>query len=71
MRPDVGKHASYHFFRHSFAEYDLNGWDALRAVALAGKTGFTITRKKVTFQGDDRYMAIPVTPPDILNDTQK
>jgi hypothetical protein len=71
MRPDVGKHASYHFFRHSFAEYDLNGWDALRAVALAGKTGFTITRKKVTFQGDDRYMAIPVTPPDILNDNQK
>jgi hypothetical protein len=67
MRPDLEKHASYHFFRHSFAEFDLDGWDALRAVALAGKTKVTITRKKVTFEGDERYMATPVAPTNFLN----
>ncbi len=43
-------HDSYHFFRHSFAEFDLNGWDALRAVALAGKTRFTVKKKWVVFR---------------------
>jgi len=68
MRPGLETHASNHFFRHSFAEFDLDGWDALRAVALAGKTGFTVTKKKVTFKGDDRYLAEPVTPPNFLKD---
>ena len=49
MFPDIDSHDSHHFFRHSFAEFDLNGWDALRAVALAGKTQFTVQRKRVVF----------------------
>ena len=69
MLPVVLSHESHHFFRHSFAEYDLNGWDALRAVALAGKTGFTVQRKKVIFTGDTRVLGTAPPPsPDFLND---
>ncbi|MGD0812310.1 MAG: hypothetical protein ABSA83_01790 [Verrucomicrobiota bacterium] len=62
MLPALQSHESHHFFRHSFAEYDLQGWDALRAVALAGKTAFTVCRKKVVFSGDTRVKA-PAVPP--------
>lgn len=67
--PVPGTHDSHHFFRHSFAEYDLNGWDALRAVALAGKTQFAVKKKCVVFTGDPRVKA-PAAPPsaDFLRD---
>jgi hypothetical protein len=69
MYPGLYSHESHHFFRHSFAEYDLNGWDALRAVALAGKTCFTVERKAVVFTGDVRVKAPAVPPnPDFLFD---
>jgi hypothetical protein len=59
LTPRVGSHDSYHFFRHSFAEYDLNGWDALRAVALANKTTFTVKKRWVAFAGDNRTLGAP------------
>lgn len=69
MFPGLFSHESHHFFRHSFAEFDLNGWDALQAMAFAGKTGFTVEKKKVTFTGDPRVKAPAVTPsPDFLLD---
>jgi hypothetical protein len=72
MLPALHSHESHHFFRHSFVEFDLNGWDALRAVALAGKTGFTVQRKKVVFIGDTRVLAPAVPPsPDFLHDQEK
>jgi hypothetical protein len=72
MLPVLYSHESHHFFRHSFAEFDLNGWDALRAVALAGKTGFTVQRKKVVFTGDTRVKATAVTPSaDFLYDKEE
>jgi len=69
MFPGLDSHESHHFFRHSFAEFDLNGWDALRAVALAGKTCFTVQKKSVLFTGDPRVKA-PAVPPssDLLFD---
>jgi hypothetical protein len=67
MLPGLYSHESHHFFRHSFAEYNLNGWDALRAVALAGKTAFTVEKKRVVFTGDTRVYAPAVPPsPDFL-----
>ena len=60
VAPRVGSHDSWHFFRHSFAAFDLNGWDALRAVALAGKTRFTIKKKWIVFAGDTRSLGKPV-----------
>jgi hypothetical protein len=59
ITPRVGSHDSWHFFRHSFAAFDLNGWDALRAMALAGKTEFTVKKKRVVFEGDTRTLAKP------------
>jgi hypothetical protein len=59
IAPHVGSHDSWHFFRHSFAAFDLNGWDALRAVALAGKTSFTIKKKWIVFAGDVRTLGKP------------
>jgi hypothetical protein len=40
---------SYHFYRHNFAAFGLNGWQALSAAALAGKTQFTVRHNQVIF----------------------
>lgn len=67
IKPGLRVHASNHFFRHSLAEFDLNGWDALRAIAMAGKTKFTVKNREVLFQGDLRYLAKPANlTPDFL-----
>jgi hypothetical protein len=50
---------SFHFYRHSFAAWNLNGWEALQAIALAGKTKFTVRRGSVLFEGDTRVLATP------------
>jgi hypothetical protein len=59
ITPHVGSHDSWHFFRHSFAAFDLNGWDALRAVALADKTRFTVKKRLIVFEGDTRMLGKP------------
>jgi hypothetical protein len=50
---------SWHFYRHSFAGWGLSGWEALEAVALAGKTRLTIQRRGIVFEGDERVRATP------------
>jgi hypothetical protein len=69
MSPGLHAAASNHFFRHSLAEFDLTGWDGLRAVALAGKTRFTVKKGRIVFEGDLRYLARPadLTPDFLLN----
>lgn len=47
------------FYRHSFAAWNLNGWDALRATAFAGQTRFTVRRKDVFFELDMRPRVAP------------
>jgi hypothetical protein len=59
--------ASWHFYRHSFAAWNLNGWEALEAVAFSGKTQIVVRRKSlVDFKGievelkpDPRVRAVP------------
>ncbi len=74
IRPWRRSYDSWHFYRHSFAAWDLTGWEALEAVALAGKTSVTIRRNQdsilpraqVVFEGDTRVRATPrldVLPP--------
>jgi hypothetical protein len=61
------RYDSWHFYRHSFAGWDLTGWEALEATALAGKTRFTVGRQRgnpfrsamVFFEGDERVRATP------------
>ena len=59
VSPPLHSRASFHFYRHSFAAWDLNSWDALEAMALAGKTKITIEHKHLIFEGDARMMAPP------------
>jgi hypothetical protein len=57
---------SWHFYRHSFAAWNLDGWEALEAVALAGKTrcriekqgGLSFRRIAVFFEPDKRVLRI-------------
>lgn len=56
---------SWHFWRHSLAAWNLNGWEAVQAVALAGKTIFIIRRDvdllvphtRLIYKGDRRIRA--------------
>lgn len=50
---------SWHFYRHSFASWNLTGWEALQAISLAGKETFTVENKRVNFFGDERVRALP------------
>jgi hypothetical protein len=59
VKPGPGTHESNHFFRHSFVACDLNGWEALEATALAGKTKFTVRKNLVLFEGDERFYGLP------------
>jgi hypothetical protein len=59
FHPWPGTRESWHFYRHSFAAWNLNGWEALEAVSLAGKETFTVEKRRVVFEGDVRVRALP------------
>jgi hypothetical protein len=59
LRPWPNSQDSWHFYRHSFAAWNLSGWEALECTALAGKTSFTVYRKKAVFVPDTRPRAAP------------
>ena len=67
IRPWKDSTDSFHFYRHSFAAWNLTGWEALEATAYAGKTGFTVRRRwdllvprtELVFEGDVRVRSIP------------
>ena len=61
MMPRPRSRDSNHFFRNSFAAFDLNGWEALEAAALAGKTKFTVKKNQIVFEGDTRVLGTPPT----------
>jgi hypothetical protein len=58
---------SWHFYRHSLAAWNLTGWEALQAVAFAGKVRitvrrnaiFTFPRTVVVFEPDSRAGMVP------------
>ena len=66
LSPGLRSHDSHHFFRHSLVECDLNGWDALEAIALAGKTKVIIEHKLIEFKGDTRYREVPPNLGDFI-----
>lgn len=60
--PELHSYHSNHFYRNSFAAHNLDGFEILEALAFAGKTQFTIEKKKVLFEGDKRFRARPKVP---------
>lgn len=59
LLPYRGTRDSWHFYRHTFAGWNLTPWETLEAAALAGKTQFTVLRGTVVFEVDPRLGAIP------------
>ena len=59
MRPPWRSRDSWHFYRNSFAAWNLTGWEALEAAALAGQTSFTVRPKQVVFEMDPRLRVAP------------
>ena len=59
MRPWRYSTDSWHFYRHSFAAWNLTGWEALEVTAMAARTTATISRNKVVFEVDLRQPELP------------
>ena len=59
MRPLSHSTDSWHFYRHSFAAWNLTGWEAIEATALAGQEGVTVRRKQLLFGTDPRPRVAP------------
>lgn len=50
---------SYHFYRHSFAAWNLTGWEGLEALCFAARTGFVVKHGEVAYTGDNRLGELP------------
>lgn len=59
LRPWRYSANSWHFYRHSFAVWNVNGLEALEIAALAGKSKFTLKRHEADFEVDPRVRAAP------------
>jgi hypothetical protein len=59
LLPYEGTTGSWHFYRHTFAGWNLTPWEVLEAAALAGKTRFTVVRSGVVFDVDPRVGELP------------
>ncbi|EEF61506.1 hypothetical protein [Pedosphaera parvula] len=57
--PELYSRDSWHFYRHSFAAWNLNGWETLQAISMAGKTRFIVKRNLVIFEADVRVRKLP------------
>ncbi|HEY1171296.1 MAG TPA: hypothetical protein VGH19_08020 [Verrucomicrobiae bacterium] len=60
--PPPNTRDSWHFYRHSFAGWNLTGWETVEAVALSGKSTFLLQRSffkgrpQLTFKPDRRKL---------------
>jgi len=59
LLPYEGTIGSWHFYRHTFAGWNLTPWEVMEASALAGKTKFTVVRNGVIFEVDPRVGELP------------
>jgi hypothetical protein len=59
LRPERYSTESWHFYRHSFAAWNLNGLEALELAAYAGKSKFILRHGEAIFQVDPRVLAAP------------
>ena len=59
LRPWRYSPDSWHFYRHSFAAWNVNGLEALQIAAYAGKSKFTLRRSEAVFEADRRVQAPP------------
>jgi hypothetical protein len=63
LQPERFSPGSWHFYRHSFAAWNLSPWETLETITLAGKTTCTVQRKALLFRGDTRVANKPGNAP--------
>jgi hypothetical protein len=59
LRPWRYSSKSWHFYRHNFAAWDVDGMEALEIAAFAGKSKFTLHRSEAFFEPDPRVRQAP------------
>lgn len=59
LRPFSNTPDSWHFYRHSFVADNVSEWEMLEAIALAGKTTFTVHWWTADFKLDEHKGAVP------------
>jgi hypothetical protein len=59
LHPWPHRRDSWHFYRHSYAAWNLTAWEGLEATALAGQTSVTVRRKDLVFELDMRPRVAP------------
>lgn len=59
LRPFSNTPDSWHFYRHNFAACGVTEWEMLEAIALAGKTTFSVHWLTVDFKLDKRRGVVP------------
>ncbi len=59
LRPWRYSRDSWHFYRHSFAAWNVDGLEALEIAAMAGKSKFTLRRREAVFEVDPRVRTAP------------
>lgn len=57
--PFPGTKESWHFYRHTFAAWNLTPWETIEAAAYSGKTKITVVRGQVNFELDERVNRLP------------
>ena len=59
LRPWRYSSNSWHFYRHSFIAWDINGLQALEIASYAGKSKFTLRHREAIFEVDARQGTAP------------
>ena len=59
LRPWRYSTGSWHFYRHSFAAWNINGLQALELAGMAGKSKFVLLRGEARFEVDTRVRSTP------------
>jgi hypothetical protein len=59
LRPWRYSSNSWHFYRHSFIAWNINGLQALELASYAGKSKFTLRHREAIFEVDPRQGAAP------------
>ena len=59
LRPWRYSTGSWHFYRHSFAAWNIDGLQALELAAIAGKSKFVLLRGEARFEVDTRVRSTP------------
>lgn len=60
--PSPGSNESNHFYRHSLVAYGLEPIELLDSLSYAGKTVYSIQKRKILFELDGRFNERPVAP---------